>query len=194
MDETTIQVGLPEHLRHEAAKIYFDAFRRKLNPILKSPETAVAVLQHDLDEQQAIVALHQDRLVGLVGIQHNNRHFIEIRQDTLIREFGWFSGRVRHALRLLLSRPYQTGELLMDGIAVTSEMRGYGIGTRLLNAAIEFAQKNAYQTIRLDVVDTNPDARRLYERMGFVATKTEYYGLLTRWMGFTGSTTMRFDL
>ncbi|GEM_PF-1524708 len=48
--------------------------------------------------------------------------------------------------------------------------------------------------VRLDVVDTNPDARRLCERKGFQAIRHVKYGVLTAWMGFTGSTTLVKDV
>ena len=44
--------------------------------------------------------------------------------------------------------------------------------------------------MRLDVVDTNPRARQLYERKGFVAVSSNTYPLTQRFFGFSGSTTM----
>ena len=78
----------------------------------------------------------------------------------------------------------------MDGIVVHPEMRGQGIGTRLLSELNAFACQEGYNKIRLDVIDTNPAARRFYERNGFVATKTEHFGYLRWLLGFGASTTM----
>jgi ribosomal protein S18 acetylase RimI-like enzyme len=46
--------------------------------------------------------------------------------------------------------------------------------------------------IRLEVVDENPDARRLYEREGFVAGRRWSLPAGRRWLGFAGSTVMRW--
>ena len=89
----------------------------------------------------------------------------------------------------LFWRRHRPDELLMDGIAVHAEMRGQGIGTRLLEAVLDFARSHGYNSVRLDVVDTNPGARRLYERMGFVVVRTREYPYL-RSLGFSAVTTM----
>ena len=78
----------------------------------------------------------------------------------------------------------------MDGIAVRADQRGQGIGTRLLCGIFDFASTQHFQSIRLDVVDTNPRARQLYERVGFVPTQTHAYPFLHRIVGFSRVTTM----
>lgn len=83
---------------------------------------------------------------------------------------------------------------MMDGITVHREMRGLGIGTRLLDEIKRYARENGYSSVRLDVIDTNPGARRLYEREGFVATKTEHFGYLRRILGFGAATTMVYKI
>ena len=65
-----------------------------------------------------------------------------------------------------------------------------GVGTQLLTAVASFGREQGYRAICLDVVDTNPGARRLYERAGFAPTITRSYPFL-RPFGFTAVTTMR---
>jgi len=91
-------------------------------------------------------------------------------------------------------RQPQESELLMDGIAVEQDMRGKGIGTKLLDELKQYARENGYSRIRLDVIDTNPAARHLYERQGFIPTRTEQFGYLRRLLGFGASTTMVFQV
>ncbi|NDJ53018.1 MAG: GNAT family N-acetyltransferase, partial [Chloroflexi bacterium] len=86
--------------------------------------------------------------------------------------------------------PLETGTLLMDGIVVDGSMRGQGIGSRLLDAILDYARMHDYEKVRLDVVDTNPRARALYERKGFVEVRTERYPILKPIFGFAGSATM----
>jgi ribosomal protein S18 acetylase RimI-like enzyme len=82
----------------------------------------------------------------------------------------------------------------MDGIAVDAAARGQGLGTALLTALKTRAAALGKATIRLDVIDTNPRARALYEREGFVAGQTEHLGPLRALFGFSAATTMRFDI
>ena len=56
----------------------------------------------------------------------------------------------------------------MDGIVVDPEHRGKGVGTRLFSSLVNFAKSVQHSTMRLDVIDTNSGARRLYERLGFI--------------------------
>ena len=96
--------------------------------------------------------------------------------------------------RGLFERKAQEHELLMDGIAVSEDYRGKGVGTALFKALIEYAKNNHYQRIRLDVIDTNPDARRLYERLGFSAERTNTFEVLRPLLGFGAATTMVYEL
>ncbi|NOT58830.1 MAG: GNAT family N-acetyltransferase [Acidobacteria bacterium] len=56
-------------------------------------------------------------------------------------------------------------------IAVLSDWRGCGIGTGLMTAMLEAAQRD-YPAVSLSVSAANP-ARHLYERCGFVTEKIE---------------------
>jgi GNAT superfamily N-acetyltransferase len=137
----------------------------------------------------AIVTLQEGALVGLAGMQHE-QHFVNVGWAHL-RQFHGVAGAVwRAALGLLLERPHRSGELLMDGIAVAFSARGQGVGTLLLNAVYDFARQHGYTQVRLDVIDTNPDARRLYERHGFQATHTQPLGILKPLFGFASATEM----
>jgi ribosomal protein S18 acetylase RimI-like enzyme len=94
----------------------------------------------------------------------------------------------------LFERKLAKGELLMDGISVSPQMRGSGVGSSLLRHLIEYARIGGYRTLRLDVIDTNPSARRLYERLGFVATSTARLGYLRWLLGFGAATKMEYNV
>jgi ribosomal protein S18 acetylase RimI-like enzyme len=184
-----VQRGLPDRLRVDAAQLYYEAFRQKANFLFGSREQAIAVLHSDFASDQALIAVQEDRLVGLAGIQHG-RPFVDLHFKTYVRVLGWFTALWRYMLLIGFHRAARHGELVMNGIAVDAQARGQGVGTKLLHGVIEFAREHGYQTVRLDVVDTNPRARQLYERLGFVATKTQRHPQAQRVMGFSASTTM----
>jgi GNAT superfamily N-acetyltransferase len=147
------------------------------------------VLARALVPERAIVTLAAGELVGLVGFHLGGSSFAEIRLRHLVAEFGW-TGVPHWALLALLARRPREGELLLDGIVVRPDSRGQGIGTALLREVEALARGHGLEAVRLDVVDTNPDARRLYEREGFVATTTHRSPFLGRLFGFSASTTM----
>ena len=193
-DQVEIRFGLPEHCRRQAAELYYEAFHQKFEPIMSSPQHGVAILEKAFDSGRAIAALCQDQLAGVAGLHYGGRQFVNAGASAFTNEFGWLSGLLRFALFAVLAQREGKGELLLDDIAVHSSMRGKGIGTRLLQAMLDFARANGFGSVRLDVVDTNPDARRLYERLGFVPTQTRRYPYLRRMMGFAAVTTMTKEI
>lgn len=184
-----IQMGLPEVFKRSAAKLYYDAFGRKLKPILGEETTGVPLIQGAIDTECCISAHADDRLLGVAGFHHHQRHLVHLKRRALIQQFGWLSGVIRYAVFVATSRLPQPQELVMDGIAVHPAARGQGVGTQLLEVLYQFAQQHGYRSIRLDVINTNPGARRLYERVGFVPQSTQPLPFL-RAYGFTAVTTM----
>lgn len=78
----------------------------------------------------------------------------------------------------------------MDGIAVDPAMRGRGVGSLLIEEVAAVAVEQGCREVRLDVIDTNPRARALYERRGFTAVRTEHTPYLRGLLGFGAVTTM----
>ncbi|QIS09368.1 GNAT family N-acetyltransferase [Nocardia arthritidis] len=56
----------------------------------------------------------------------------------------------------------------IQGLAVETHVRGRGIGGALLEAAVAETRRQGANRLTLRVLATNTNARRLYERMGFV--------------------------
>jgi ribosomal protein S18 acetylase RimI-like enzyme len=67
---------------------------------------------------------------------------------------------------------------LLIAAAVAPELRGRGIGTALMAAAEELVCSRGFVAIVLGVEDSNPGARRLYERLGYEAFATEDFKYL----------------
>jgi ribosomal protein S18 acetylase RimI-like enzyme len=90
----------------------------------------------------------------------------------------------------MLERHGDDRTLLMDGIFVASHARGKGIGSILLRAIEEQAVVLQKDRVRLDVIDTNPRAKALYERFGYQADGGRRTGPLSYLFGFEAATTM----
>ncbi len=52
-------------------------------------------------------------------------------------------------------------------IFLAPSVRGRGLGTRLMRAVADHARSHGARVLRLAVATQHPDARRLYERLGF---------------------------
>jgi ribosomal protein S18 acetylase RimI-like enzyme len=184
-----IEQELPESARTAAAELYWEAFGRLLRPALGRSEHGIDILTDGLDPSRAIAALDGDELVGLIGLHYGGRAFTRLGARSLLRHLG-LAGVPRLVPLLLLAGRPPAGELRIDGIAVRADRRGAGIGSLLLREAAARARAVGIEVIRLEVVDTNPRARSLYEREGYVAVRTERTPYLRRAMGFGAVTTM----
>lgn len=196
MNSISYQIGLPKSYRHRAAELYEEAFQQKFTPIVKSREKMVRILDDGIKPELAVVALEDDRLVGLAGFYHSSSSFTGgINTSNIIKHLGLIRGLWTVALfAILYERKVSEGELFMDGIVVDAEMRGRGVGTAILEKLSEFAKENGYRTIKLEVIDTNSRARKLYESEGFKEIKTDHHPYLKPFFGFSSSTTMVKEL
>lgn len=61
----------------------------------------------------------------------------------------------------------EAGEFYLDTISVHPLHQGQGIGKKLIQAAIDRAKSLGHQKVGLLVDEDNPNAKRLYESLGF---------------------------
>jgi len=190
-----IVTGIAETDRLRAAELYDEAFGAKLGLAIKDRDARLAVLRAGFQLDYAVTALQGNYLVGLAGFTKQKESLTSgITYRKILREVGFFKGQKSALILGLFERKSRDDELLMDGIAVSSECRGRGVGTQLFEGLVDYARAHSYKAIRLDVIDTNPDARRLYERIGFEAERTSTFEGLRPWLGFGASTTMVYKL
>ena len=194
-DKISVQQGFPDELRSSAAELYDAAFGAKLSIAMPNPISRMAVLKVGFNPAFSLVAISNGEMVGIAGFQTGQGSLTGGISFRVLKEEIGFWGAIRAALVLaLFQRNQVAGQLLMDGIGVSPKMRGSGIGTKLLQSLIAYAKKEGYRSVRLDVIDTNPAARGLYERIGFVPVKTEQFAYLKWLLGFGAATQMKYSL
>ncbi|MEU8899520.1 GNAT family N-acetyltransferase [Nocardia sp. NPDC048505] len=88
-----------------------------------------------------LVATHDDRVVGSLTVARPGTEYSEI------------------------ARP---GELEFRMLAVAKRARGLGAGSALLRAVLDIAAAEGFEAVALTTMPAMVDARRLYERFGFV--------------------------
>lgn len=187
--DVLIKHTVPSSLVSEASALYCQAFMDKLAPFLGARDRAASFLAASLVPERAFVALNGGSLLGIAGFKLDGRGLFAPTVAQFRQEYG-ISGLLRLAGLAIVERREHPDILLMDGIAVAAEARGLGIGTRLLQAVEAHARTHRKQSVRLDVIDTNPGARRLYERFGFRAEETSGLGVFKLLFPFRSSTRM----
>lgn len=187
----TIRPGLEPGHRAEAVRIYWEAFGGKLGLVLGPPARARAFLSRVLRADHCFSAVDDaGLLVGVAGFKSPLGSFAGGSPADLTASYGRFGALWRSTVLWMLSHEVDNHRFLIDGIAVARASRGQGVGRDLLEALCTEARARGYASVRLEVIDSNWRARALYERAGFVATRTERMGLLRYLFGFSAATTM----
>jgi len=190
-----ITAGFASHHRDQAALLFWQAFKGKLGPVMRPERKALAFVSSVLDPAHAISATAPDgALLGIAGFKTAQGAFVGGSLTDMAKSYGWIGATWRGLLLSMLERDLQDDTLLMDGIFVTLEARGQGVGTKLLSAIKAEAANRRLSQIRLDVIDSNPRARALYQREGFVPGEVTHLGPLKHLFGFNKATTMTHHL
>ena len=187
----TITRGFTSQERAQVAALYWEAFALKLHYVLGPQPQALAFIGKQLNPDFALIARGPDgAILGVAGFKTAEGALIGGGLRDLAQVYGWLSTLWRAPLLALVERDLAEGILLMDGICVSSQARGLGMGTALLRAIKDEATAQGLTSVRLDVIDTNPRARALYEREGFQEIGQENLGPLRHVFGFTSSAKM----
>lgn len=192
------QHGIRQEHREDAARLYAIAFERKFMRILGGPDDVTELLKEGLNVHRGISALSPDNeLLGVLGFHLDNSSLTDITFRGMVAHYGLIKGTIASVVLAVLfyRKPDNTSQLLMDGIAVNEGNRGRGIGKQLFLELERFARARSMTSIRLDVIDENPGAKRLYESIGFVSTRyTKTPKLVHKLIGVSGVTTMVKEL
>lgn len=191
-------IETPEQ-RAQCAEILYAAFHQKIGMLklfTRSQEQTLRLIEHSLQPEMGIYALQHGRLVGVAGLQSHKQTFMVISMRDLFAEFGTLGGLLRLFWLWLMSwgETPRREHLRIEMLAVDASTRGGGVGTCLLQAVIDKARREGYRAVVLEVMDTNPDARRLYERIGFRQVHHMQTAVITARAGFGGFIRMQLDL
>jgi GNAT superfamily N-acetyltransferase len=191
MTQLIISQGFDDSERAQVAQMYWVAFGQKLGRVMGPERRAIAFVEDVLDSTHALCARDPDgTLLGVVGFKTFESGLVGGTWRDLTRHYGWVGSTWRIGFLALLERETENERFLMDGIFVSDSARGKGVGTALLHAICSEAKDRGYHEVRLDVIDSNPRARALYDREGFVAGDTQELGPLKHIFGFENATTM----
>ncbi len=182
--------GLPEAYRTAAAALYWQAFGGKLGRVLGPDRLALAYVERVIRPDQCICAMGDGGLTGLVGFKSDAGSFAGGTPDDMRQVYGRLGGAWRSGVMQLAGGEGETGLFLIDGLCVQPQARGRGVGSALIEAICTEAAARGFNTVRLDVVDTNPRARSLYERRGFVLDHSTPVGPLGLVFGYSVTHTM----
>lgn len=186
-----IMKSISEDQKIAVAKLFYSAFEKKFSTLwlfAKNETQAVAVLRECINYKKGLYAVSENNILGFIGLETGDGLFVNFKFSTLSKVFGFFGATWRfiaYGIYRLLHNSRIEHEVHIDPIVVSSKARGMGVGTQLLNATIDYARSIKRKGVFLEVVDTNPQAQKLYERVGFVVVDVEDTSLFTSDSGFS---------
>lgn len=191
MTEITYRHSFDDKDRLSAALLYDQAFGTKFAAAIPNHTRRVDYLAKAFCPEYCMAAYRRDELVGLAGYHdHSGSLTGGITYSSLLRHLGLIRGNWAAFIFSFYEHRPASNLLIMDGIAVDESARGQGVGTELLRLLKGHAKEHGYSGVRLDVIEGNDRAKHLYEREGFVVTKSQKFGYLRWLLGFGASETM----
>ena len=195
MNGVTLQLGLPDALRADAARLYWQAFGRKLGFVMGPQARAMQFLIKVIRADQVITAVSAEgKLLGIAGFKTPRGGFASGQAEDLRVIYGVFGSWWRKALFDRLSDEIDNERFLLDGLCVDGPAQGQGLGSALLDAICAEARLRHYSGVRLDVIDSNRRAIALYQRLGFTVVGRQDIGLLRLVFRFSAALTMVRDV
>lgn len=186
--------GIDRKDAEAAALIYYEAFKRKILSGSMTADQALRLLERSINTENCFAAYCDDILVAFSGFYKDKKPFMKMQLFDCVDILGMSEGFFYFIFSALLNRAPGKGELQMDGIAVRSDFRGKGLGGMLLKTLIEYGKYLNFDRIKLDVIDGNDGAHRLYLKTGFKDVKSHKLGILGALYGIKGFTHMHYTL
>lgn len=135
---------------------------------LEAIERELAVLFKREDNRHSylntFVAVEDEKILGIL-VYYNGKQAIEMDANLV----NWLAAK--NAPNITIDKEAHEDEYYVDTICVAPEARGKGIGTLLLQFAIDQTKKRGFNKLSLNVETKKEQAIRLYERTGFVITE-----------------------
>lgn len=156
----------------QVRQLVMETFASKFSRVNLSPEQLLELTQliwqfpsHSSKNKQYVGEVEGD-LAGTISlIRENTSDETAISFFKLARQFGWLT-----VFRLLLcfgvlGHKLTPGEVYIDHVVSHPSMRGRGVGTKLLKMAQQSLGEG--ERLTLYVARSNPEAQKLYARLGF---------------------------
>jgi len=134
-----------------------EAVKRELSNLFKREDNRHSYLN-------TYVAIEDEHVLGIL-VYYNGEQAIEMDANLV----KWL--KAKNAPSIIIDQEAHEDEYYIDTVCVTSEARGKGIGTLLLQYAEELTKQRGFKKLSLNVETQKENARRLYERLGFVITE-----------------------
>ena len=163
-DETT------EDINYSISKIFVEGFYQWLRFFSKDREKLCRAFTHMFCRDVFYVTMDGNVVAGIAGLNDGTRPTVILQKKELQKHLGWLMGTIcYHALKNeFMDKKYpflfNEREASVEFVATAPAYRGKGIASAIIGY---FLVQPQYDSFVLEVADTNENAVRLYEKLGF---------------------------
>ena len=145
------------------------------------------------------VAVDKNTIVGLIGRRNSTQNlaYTLTAVKQIFGFYGIFKGLtvIFRGLRFeAIVSPPPKGRVCLHNLGVTPDSRGKGYGQKMIEHFIANERKVSTTQVCLDVAATNPRAKSLYQRLGFVVKEQKLGKLENKYGRGVDHETMEIDL
>ena len=154
----------------EISEIFVDGFYQWLRYFSKDKVKLKKAFQHIFNPEVFYVEVINDKIAGITACNDGTNPSVILKKREFRRHLGFFMGTIAY---YLLSQEFEKkkypfeitkGMGLIEFVATSEQHRGQGVASTIINHIIE---TTAYSEYALEVADTNTNAVKLYEKLGF---------------------------
>ena len=151
-----------------------------LNKAIISRDLKRRFLRWKYEQHPLMIAVDDQRVVA-TGCFFDGEIFNSLIWGTVKNIFSFYGPitafsillKMRHTSSVMRT-PKKT-EIYLSNFGVDPNLRGTGIGSKMIEHQRDIAAKNGYDTLSLDVADNNPRAESLYTRLGFTIVREKVF-------------------
>ncbi len=184
MQEDSIQQfeKLNDLQKNQFSEIFVEGFGHLLN-LKKDTDKFKSLLVYSVHPLNSYAYVKDGNVAGIILLATNKLRPLKLNESEAVKLFGKFKGisMCRQINMVFQSKVVnEDTDLYIDMLAVSKNAKRQGIGRKLLEFAFSMKGFNRYY---LEVLSKNKNAKRLYEKLGFIDIKNSYFSPV-RLMGY----------
>ncbi len=156
--------------RIKISEVFVEGFYQWLKFFSKDKAKLAHAFEHMFNLSVFYVAVIDDEVAGIAACADESSSSIRLEKAESKKHLGLIKGSIAFRIlkRELEDKQYpftiEKGMGMIEFVATSAKHRGKGVATAILNNIFDYT---AYSVFALEVADTNENAVRLYEKLGF---------------------------
>lgn len=152
------------------SEIFVDGFFQWLNFFSKDKDKLAKAFSHMFNLKVFYIAVIDGEIAGITSCTDGKVSSIHLENKELKKHLGLFMGTIAYSVlkKEFEEKPYpfeiEKGMGMVEFVATSTKYRGHGVATAIMDYIFDFTPYDVYA---LEVADTNTNAVKLYEKLGY---------------------------